>query len=214
MTAMSRWRSMNSFKRGTLTTMRGSVLTLSTPGPAISALHERDRLDLDPGAADQPHALERRARRRIGREVFVEHRVHLHQLREIDHVDGDLDDLVERRARRLKHGFQVLADLARLRRDAADGELAGARVVAELPGREDPLAPLDRLRERHASRWNLIGVDDLLGHVAPHDHCDTCFRARASAAISASVLALCLTGCQGKAGELAHRRATPATLRR
>src|SRR3989442_15970568 len=72
--------------------------------------------------------------------------------------------LHQRRAGRLQHRFEVLADLPGLRRDPALGELARLDVEAELTRREHPIADLDRLGQGHASRRHLRRVNHLPAH--------------------------------------------------
>src|SRR5687768_456613 len=127
-------------------------------------LAEGDCLDLNARVIDEARAFGGGARGGILGEILAEYGVHFRELVKVLHVDGHLHDLLQRRAARTQDCFEVLADLPRFGTYAAGGQLARARVVAELTGDEDPFACLDPLGEGYAGRRHIGGVNYVLIH--------------------------------------------------
>ena len=60
----------------------------------------------------------------------------------VEHIDGELHDVVDLARAREQHGLEVLADLAELADDVARADELTVLVECHLPGDEDRLAAL------------------------------------------------------------------------
>src|SRR5687768_12217330 len=124
-TSAWRWRTASS-----------SIVRSSAAANAIR-LRQRRHGDLDARASWQCAHADGRPTGRVHLEVLGVDLVHLAELGKVGHVDERLDRPVEATAGLLQDVADVLERLARLGRDAARDDLAGARVDALLAGHED-----------------------------------------------------------------------------
>src|ERR687885_227036 len=128
-------------------------------------VHDADALYLDQQLGSGQARFDGRAARPGLGDQFAVDGVHGLEQAHVGEKDGGLDQAVQRRAAGLQHGAQVVDGLARLAGDVRTGDLAGARVGADLAGGEHKAIGAHPGRERQRRRGH-IGAGDDFAHAA------------------------------------------------
>ena len=89
------------------------------------------------------------------------------ELREIGQEQRELHRVRQRPAGRARHRVKIAKGLPDLRFEARPDQLAGLRIEADLPRRENDEPGLDRLRVRSDRGGRRAGGNDLFVHGAP-----------------------------------------------
>ena len=105
----------------------------------------RDDFDFTVRAPRQGGDLNRRARRKIGREIFCMDFIHRCEISKVDHEDRALDDVGEGQFLVVQNHFDVFQHTFGLGFDVARHEVACSGVKWNLPGAEKQIACADRM---------------------------------------------------------------------
>ena len=115
------------------------------------------RINLHQGAGGQLAHANHGAGGQIGREVFGVDGIHVRQIRDVLHLDIDLDDIVHHVADALDDGLDMAETLGGLLLDATGQDLAGGQINRQLAGDVVVVGEGDSLGVQGASR-RLVGI--------------------------------------------------------